>query len=64
MIYRHILPRLEHPRKKKLKRETIIRLNGTEIPWDKVWREIRRSGAFRIDSHSSEQTNGETIDSP
>lgn len=64
LIYQHILPRLEHPRKKKLKRETIIRLNGTEIPWDKAWREIRRSGAFRIDPHSSEQINGGNIDIP
>lgn len=64
LIYQHILPRLEHPRKKKLKMETIIRLNGAEIPWDKAWKEIRRSGAFRIDPRSSEQINGGNIDSP
>lgn len=60
LIYQHIRPRLEHPRKKKLKKETIIRLNGAVIPWDKAWKEIRRSRALKHEPCSSKNTNGRT----
>lgn len=49
LIYRHIRPRLERPKQKILKKKTIICLNDYEIPWDKVWKEIRRSGAPGMD---------------
>ncbi|KAH8164414.1 hypothetical protein CIB48_g3845 [Xylaria polymorpha] len=36
-------------------RHTVIYFNGTRIPWDKAWKEIRRSGAREsIDYHATE----------
>lgn len=48
LVYRHLAPRLENPGKKRLKRPTTIRLDGVEIPFDKAWKEIRRSGAHNL----------------
>lgn len=45
-IYRHVLPRLERPGRKKVKRPTAIYLNNTAIPWEKAWKEVRRSGVL------------------
>lgn len=46
LIYRHVLPRLEHPKKKKPKRPTAVYINSTQVEWEKVWKEMRRYGAL------------------
>ncbi|KAK2603113.1 hypothetical protein N8I77_009593 [Diaporthe amygdali] len=48
LVYKHVRPRLQHERKKELRKPTTILINGTEKPWDKVWREFRRNRAFNL----------------
>lgn len=56
LIYQHVLPRLEKPGQKHLRRETAIYLNNSEIPWNKAWKEIRRSGAIALPLPQSESS--------
>lgn len=46
VIYQHVRPRLEHERKKKFKKPTVLLINGTKKSWDKIWREFRRTHAL------------------
>ncbi|KUI55035.1 Ankyrin repeat and KH domain-containing protein 1 [Cytospora mali] len=46
LIYRHVLPRLEHPKRKKPKKPTGVYINNTIVEWDKAWKEMRRSGVL------------------
>ncbi|KAG6368378.1 hypothetical protein INS49_002584 [Diaporthe citri] len=48
LIYQHVIPRLKKPGQKQLRKETSIYLNNLEIPWNKAWKEIRRSGAITL----------------
>ncbi|KAI0846871.1 ankyrin repeat-containing domain protein [Daldinia vernicosa] len=41
---------IHHHRLKRGDKPTRVYLNGTEIPQDKVWKEIRRSGARSVDN--------------
>lgn len=34
-------------------KELAVYLNGTKIPWSKVWKEVRRSGAQKISNGKS-----------
>lgn len=45
LIYQHVRPRLQHDGKNRLRKPTVLLVNGTKKPWDDCWREIRRNRA-------------------
>ena len=57
LVYEHVRPRLECDGRKKLRKPTVICVNGTKREWNQCWKEMRRNRNLHQNPYQGSQDN-------